>query len=152
MPLRIMLDTNAHDSIIIRSDLLRIVARAIGDGVIDVVRISVQEFELSQIEDQEKRNTALAVPGRKVATYGIIPDWFVPGEARPADGGRKIKLKVMHNGNPKYAADALIAATAEMEADVMVTNEKRLPERIARTGTELRVWSFYEFEQFLKSL
>jgi hypothetical protein len=145
MMLRIMLDTMVHD---FRS----LIDRAIEQCCIELVRTSVQKTQLLGIKDTVKRSAALSIPGRQVATYGFIPGWAVPGEARPADCGDKVRLGAIQKGNPRHAPDALIGATAEMEADVLVTDDKRLTRRIQESGSCSQVWKSEDFEKYMKTL
>ena len=51
----------------------------------------------------------------------------------------------------KHGRDALIAATAVAVAEVLVSDDRRLCNRIKAANTELKVWSFDEFTAWLRN-
>jgi hypothetical protein len=65
------------------------------------------------------------------------------------DEGAEILDHVM-NGNIVHAEDALIGATADAAADVLVTQERRLGNRLRAAGSQLPIWTFEEFAVWLR--
>lgn len=148
-----MLDSNVYDRIVEREGFCELLKRAIQLGHIDIVQTHIQEGELANIPDAEKRIAVLAVPGRKVATRGAVWDISRWGRARWGDGGDYVKLDCISKGKAKDIKDALIAATADMEADIFITEEVgKFPNRIRATGTPLKVWKFDELVAYVEKL
>jgi len=62
-------------------------------------------------------------------------------------------LSTVQGGNPKHSEDALIAATAELEADVLVTNDGQLKRRLRKSqqtrASPIQIWKFEDFRQFV---
>jgi hypothetical protein len=58
-------------------------------------------------------------------------------------------IDAVMGGSPNHAEDALIASTAAVAADVLVTNETRLASKINRAGISVEVWSWDRFVAWL---
>ncbi|MDA9504342.1 hypothetical protein XI09_06180 [Bradyrhizobium sp. CCBAU 11386] len=85
----------------------------------------------------------------KVPTSGAV--WDVSRWDECSWGTDKVNASIvaLMSGNQNHAEDALIAATAAGEADVLVTNETRLASKIQRAGFSVKVWSWSEFVAWL---
>jgi hypothetical protein len=124
--MRIMLDSNIYDRIIEAPDFVDLLERAVTRGQMVMLFTHIQEMELSQTVDLDKRAALLSVfnrlakCGRKISTEGFIPGYAQPGYSRVSDGGPNINLNHIRIG-AKHVKDALIAATADTEADILVT-------------------------------
>ncbi|WP_143279005.1 hypothetical protein [Bradyrhizobium sp. C9] len=150
--MRVMLDSNVYDLLLENSALFEQVDRAVRAGQLDLLTTHVQLDELSLIKDQAKREAVLelAITFVKVPTAGAV--WDVSKWDDASWGDDTGRLDAMIGGNPKHAEDALIAATADAEAEVLVTNETRLPGRVKRFGFTVKVWSPNQFSEWLRSL
>lgn len=127
---RLMLDTNVYDLVIARRGLAELLNRAVEEKAIEILRTRVQEEEIARIQNASKRAAMRQVRGRTVpvsdAPWAGLPKGRAPSE------------------------DALIVATAEESADVLVTEDKELAER-AKEGGRLAVWRFAELVAFVEA-
>ena len=66
--------------------------------------------------------------------------------------GEAAPIEAIRGGNwPKYTHDALIAATAQADGQVLVTEERRLQRR-AETQLGVEVWNWQRWYAHLQSL
>ncbi len=131
MPKRLMLDTNVYDLIVARRGFVERVNAAVEAGTIEILRTRVQEEEIARIPDPGRRAAMRQVRGRTIAVSDA-PWAGMPKGRAPSE-------------------DALIVATAEESADVLVTEDKDLARR-AKEGGRLEVWRFQELVAFVEAL
>lgn len=131
MPKRLMLDTNVYDLIVARRGFVERLNRAVENGEIEILRTRVQEEEIARIPDGAKRAAMRSVRGRTVAVSDT-PWREMPKGRAPSE-------------------DALIVATAEESAEVLVTEDKDLATR-AKEGGRLDVWRFKDLVAFVEAL
>jgi hypothetical protein len=131
--MRIMLDSNVHDLIVADQAALCAIKRRLADGRLTLVSKHVQRDELS-LAPEPKREALLAIYGlaEHVSTAGAVWDVFKWDESIWATDEVSASIVTMMAGNQSHAEDALIAATAAGEADVLVTNEARLASKMQR--------------------
>lgn len=131
MPKRLMLDTNVYDLIVARRGFVERLNRAVENGEVEILRTRVQEEEIARIPDGAKRAAMRSVRGRTVAVsdtpWREMPKGHAPSE------------------------DALIVATAEESAEVLVTEDKDLATRATEDG-RLEVWRFKDLVAFVEAL
>ncbi|WP_315737550.1 MULTISPECIES: hypothetical protein [unclassified Bradyrhizobium] len=148
--MRIMLDSNVHDLVAADQVVIGAIQERIADGQLTLVSTHVQRDELS-LAPEPKRAALLEIYGLagKVSTTGAI--WDVSEWDECSWGRNAVNASIVAHmaGNTKHAEDALIAATAADESDVLVTNETRLAARIHRAGFSVKVWSWSEFVGWL---
>ena len=128
MPKRLMLDTNVYDLVVARRDFAKRLNRAVEDGAIEILRTRVQEEEIARIPDASRRAAMRRVRGR------TVPVSDAPWQGMPRGGAP--------------SEDALIVATAEESADVLVTEDRVLAAK-ARAG-HLEVWRFEALVAFVE--
>lgn len=150
--IRIMLDSNVYDEVIAVPRFTDRLRAAIASGDIQIVTTHVQRDELSEIRDPVKLAATLDVPGTVTATAGAAWNVSQWDQARWDEGTGDIVYTDIFKSNPRDIEDALIAITAASEADVLVTQEKTLPKRIAATGSKLVVWNFDRLKRFVDEL
>lgn len=153
---RIAIDSNVVDAIADTPGFLEAIQAAAEQERLSIITTHLQRDE---IPDAERRVRLLAVydalPSEDMATLGFVLDVSRLDHGRMTDGVDYENFIGM--GNPKkYAEDALIAATADAEADVLVTRESqtvrgRLPHRARRTFPTLPIWDFATFSRFVLS-
>jgi predicted nucleic acid-binding protein len=131
MPKRLMLDTNVYDLVVARRDLAERLNHAVEDGAIEVLRTRVQEEEIARIPDASRRAAMRRVRGR------TVPVSDAPWQGMPRGGAP--------------SEDALIVATAEESADVLVTEDRELAKQ-AKAGGRLEVWRFDQLVGFVENL
>jgi predicted nucleic acid-binding protein len=147
----LMFDTNIYDLIIARRGFTERLSRLVAAGTIDIVRTHVQEDEIGRIPDMAKRARMSKIPGRKISTSGAawgISRW---DEARWGGSGN-IKFGDVVRANPSHSEDALIAMTADSDADVLVTEDKKLRVRVTARTSDLEVWNFDQLVHFVDGL
>ncbi len=125
-----MLDTNVYDRIVARAGFTARLARAVRSGEIEILRTRVQDEEIQRIPDAVRRAAMQKVPFRRIPTNEAA--WSA--------------------GNPHPSEDDMIAATAEAAADVLVTEDKDLGERVKATTRRLEVWRFDQLVGFIEAL
>jgi hypothetical protein len=147
---RIMLDSNVHDLIIADQRSIDAIARRIEGGELKLISTHVQRDELS-LAPETKRAALMEIykMSQSVPTSGAM--WDVSRWDESTWGSRAVHAAIdaMIAGNSKHAEDALIAATANGEADVLVTDESRLASKIRRAGLSVEVWSWGQFVEWL---
>jgi len=148
--MRIMLDSNVHDLVAADQAVLTAIRQRIADGRLKLVSTHVQRDELSGAPEQ-KRAALLAIYelSEKVSTTGAVWDVSSWDECNWGTEEVNASIVALMAGNTKHAEDALIAATAAGEADILVTNEIRLASKIQRAGFSVKVWSWGQFVAWL---
>lgn len=68
-------------------------------------------------------------------------------QANWGDDQTNINIDDLKIGNPKHAADALLAVTAAAQVDLLVTEDVTFARRIQRSSLNLKVASYDEFVQ-----
>ena len=136
MPLVVMLDTQIYDLLTEDEEGLRALQTSVRAGQLDIKTTHVQEDELARIPDPDKKAKVASIPRQPVPTSD-----FVVGESRwgMARFGTGETVEAIRRDNLKHTRDALIAATAEYEGAVLVTEDKLLKRRAQGQG--LLVWT-----------
>jgi hypothetical protein len=144
--MRIMLDSNVHDSIAADLAVLEAIRKRIEDGQLTLVSTHIQRDELSRAPEP-KRTALLAIYDltQTIPTTGAMFDVSHFDEASWGTDEASASAVLLMAGNLKHAEDALIAATASTEADALVTHETRLASKIERAGFPGEVWSWDRF-------
>lgn len=124
-----MLDTNVYDRIVARPGFTARLVRAVRSRQVEILRTPVQDQEIQRIPDAARRAAMQKVPFRRVPVSAAA--W---------------------RASPPPSEDDLIAATAEAEADVLVTEDKELRERVAATTSRLEAWCFDQLVAFIEAL
>jgi predicted nucleic acid-binding protein len=147
---RIMLDSNVHDLIVADKAAKAAILKRLADGLLKLVSTHVQRDELSQAPSP-KRDALLAIYELNdvVQTTGAV--WDVSHWDQSTYGSDEVNasIEALMAGNPNHAEDALIAATAAGQVEVLVTNETRLASKIQRAGFAVNVWSWGQFVEWL---
>ena len=141
-----LLDSNAYDPLVDDPKAWRLAVEACRAGRIELLMTHVQWDELCEIGDAERRAMAASIPFVIVATYGMI---LGPSKVGLARIGEPEKVEAVRNYSDNHSHDALLAATAEKEGAILVTNDGRLTKFARRAGIE--VWSSATFAAFLQS-
>ena len=143
---RVMLDSNVHDLIVADQQVKAAILKRIADGRLKLISTHVQCDELS-LAPSPKRDALLAIYELNdiARTTGAV--WDVSRWDQSTYGSDEVNasIEALMASNPNHAEDALIAATASGEADVLVTNETRLASKIRRAGFAVDVWSWNRF-------
>lgn len=153
VPVRFVFDTNIYDRLLKdRFALPRLVALQ-DRGDIEIFKTHVQKDEFDAIRDEAKRRTRLALYdalGTEVPTEGAIWDVSKWDQAKwgSGSGDAKIEDVLTPAGNN---ADALLAVTASCQADVFVTEDRRLSNRVTAQYPQVQVWTFDDLAKWAET-
>lgn len=158
-PLHLVFDSNVYDCFLnpdltLNEQLVNCVNKCVQAGKIDIFTTHVQVDELNATPCESKRKALADVRNslmtKLIVTSGAIWDVSKWDMCTYDNGAGPIKLEDIQKGNPKHCEDALITSTASAGADVLVTNEIRLRNKINNLGTPLQVWNFTEMIAFVQ--
>jgi len=151
MPKKLMLDTNIYDRIIARRGFTERLNQAVVAGHIEILRTHIQDDEIARIPNAARQAEMRKVRARKIATNGAA--WGVSRWGDASWGGAgSVRFGDIAKGNPIHAEDALIAMTAEAEADVLVTEDRAMEARVKAKSRHLDVWRFAQLVEFVEAL
>lgn len=153
-----MLDSNILDRLAAEPGLALCLGRLVRSGAIAVITTHIQMQELGTTPDENRRSKLMQVlriiTCKRIPTAAIIWGISAWGEASYAseESLRAIDEVVHKSISGKHIYDALIASTAILRTDALVTEEKRLRARIREAYPEYPVWSFDQFRHYLLTL
>ena len=116
--------------------------------MVELVVTHIQEDELAQIPDPEKRRLIGDVPRTVAPTSDFVLGVSRLGMARLGTG--QILEQIRRPNWSKYTNDGLIASTAQLEGLILVTKERRLQNQARALGID--VWGWPKFSQHLLTL
>jgi len=143
-----MLDTNIFDRIVASGVVVDRLQKVVQEELLKILTTHVQEDELSLISDVEKKKKVASIPREVIPTRGFVLGVSRLGMARLGGEG----IEEVRQGNIRHTHDALIAATAEGYADVLVTEDTTLRSRIRDQNLKVEVWDYERFFQHVESL
>jgi hypothetical protein len=117
----------------------------------------IQADQIAEIPDEAKRELLEGVNAEQVNTASMAWDISRWGRADWTSDVDVELIKFITSGtrpsSAKHMKDALIALTALRKADVLVTEDKRLLNQLARVlaPNALKVWNFAEFAAWIKA-
>ncbi len=152
LPMRLMLDSHVYDRVIATPGLPELIGRLHDAGKVVILRTHIQEDEIERTPDIVKRQRLQSIAGTKIPTSGAVWDVSRWGEATYGDGAGDIKIGDVAGQSGNHVEDALIAATAALAADALVTEDKRLSNRAKAANTKIALWNFATFEAHIRSL
>jgi hypothetical protein len=159
LSVRATLDSNCFDPFLEIDDAVDVLNDLTRRGLLVMITTHVQRDELAALDrNPERRAKLLAVYDQlvmtEVPTAGALFGVSQFGGAIFGDGGTgPLQIGDIMTTNPADAEDALIAITAAVHADILVTNEvKKLPKRIKRKTDRLEVLPFEEFLERMRAL
>lgn len=139
--LKLMLDTNIADDLLVRLLLLPTLRAAVESGRIELLVTHLQIDEVMEIPDikSERRdalvNVLASLPARRVDTYGDVMGRTRMGYGMMASGEHSLLYNELINGNIRHQEDALIVLTAAyLWAHVVSNNTKDMPRMAKRVG------------------
>lgn len=147
VPLRLMIDSMIFDKLIEDQRVLRALKELTEEGRVEVLVTHVQHDQLRATPDSQKRRRLLEVAGKVVPTHGVVVGVSGIGEARLADDQamsvlRGVGERGQGRARRRHMIDALIAATAEKEADLIVTDDQKLRARLRSMDMRVGVWTW----------
>ncbi|MFY9270501.1 MAG: hypothetical protein WAO55_12235 [Candidatus Manganitrophaceae bacterium] len=144
----IMFDSNIYDEITIVPALVARIEQLTQAGKLRILTTHVQEDEINQIKDDMKKNAFMGLSTTRIPTSGFILDVSRFDEAC-LDGGPA--MEDIQGSTKSHSEDALIGNTATRQADILVTNDKRLYKKTKELSTACIVMTGEEFKQYLFS-
>jgi len=142
-----MLDSMIYDKLIAEPGMVERLNALSKMGLIILLSTHIQEDQLADIPDPAKKSEVSRIVRRCVPTSGALVGISKVGMCTVGNGGRGgVTVADVLTKGGGHAHDALIATTAAKEADVLVTDEKRLPKRVKATKSSFQVWSFDQFK------
>lgn len=145
--MRYMLDTMIFNHIIDDPAFANVVRDAARSGSITIVTTHIQEDQIADNPDAEKREAISRIPRTVVPTTGVAVGVSRLGMARFADDDTSATIERIGQRHVKNTRDALIAASARDEADMIVTDDKTLRKRILREDLNVPLLNFEEFRR-----
>ena len=150
---KLMLDTQIYDLIVTIHGLVERINCLTAEGKITLLCTHIQNDELTNIPDQRKRAEVSRIKRQQVTTAGAVYGTSKYGAATYGDGSLSgVSLHQIRSKSKKHIRDALIATTAARDADVLVTEDRRLAKRVRSTTASCQVWSFKDFKTYIFSL
>ena len=148
---RFLLNSMVYDKLSVDRSSLENVIALCNAGRIEILQTHIQEDQLARTRDEGRRIRLLgvmhAIPASKVSTRGAAWGLSKWDRCRWSDAsGGHIDVA---DRKPAQHADALLVSTAASEADVFITEDKRLRKRVATLGLRLHVWTFDQFRDYL---
>jgi hypothetical protein len=154
--IKCLLDSMIYDRLAADPECQSLLIRRCEQGLVEVLVTHIQLDQLRATPDPRKRElllaTAKAIQAKRIPTDGGVWGMSRWGEFKWGGGTADVKVSDIAGENAKHLADGLLVATAAAEADLFVTDEKRLPKKISRYQTKLKAISFPEFRKVLESL
>jgi predicted nucleic acid-binding protein len=152
--MRVMIDSNIHDKIVLSSNTMERIESAIRSNQLTLISTHIQRDQLLNIPNSKAlhREAVLQVPTVINRTSGAI--WGVSkwGAATWTTSRDRHVIKGVMTVDGNHSEDALIAASASALADVLVTEDKNLLKRLRKLALDLELWSFAHFCEWLESL
>jgi hypothetical protein len=137
---RFILDSMIHDKLIDEPEILERLATLVEARSVEVLSTHVQRDQLARTPDAERAERLGAVPVKQVPTYGMVADVWRAGEARVSEDE---PFQSLREGNLKHTEDALIAATAQYEDAILVTEDRTLKSRAHGQGISVMNWAAF---------
>jgi predicted nucleic acid-binding protein len=150
--MRFMLDTMIFTHIVSDAAFAKVVRDAARTGSITLVTTHIQEDQIADMRDDEKREAISHIPRTVVPTTGLAWDVSRLGMARFADEETSATIERIGRRHKGTVKDALIASSARDEADAIVTDDKTLRKRIQREGLDVSLLTFEGFRRHVSSL
>ena len=151
--MKLMLDTQIYDLIVDTPGMTERLNELSREGKVVVLSTHIQEDELAEIPDKRKRAAVARIVKEKVPTSGAIWDISRWDEGTWGDGSSGgMSIDEVRSPSAGHGKDALIATTAARDADILVTNDTRLANRVRTLDAPFDVWSFDEFREYVFSV
>jgi predicted nucleic acid-binding protein len=138
-----MLDTQIFDRIAETPGLVHDINALAASGSLIILTTHIQEDELASLPDVKKAGEIKKIVRTQVPTAGSIYDLSRFGAATYGDGSPSgITIDQVRSPSKKHSADALIATSASQHADILVTEDARLRNKVTSLPARCQVWSF----------
>ncbi|MBK5286971.1 MAG: hypothetical protein JJE46_00760 [Acidimicrobiia bacterium] len=147
----LIVDCNGYDFLVAADEIKQAAIEAHKSGRVTFAMTHIQYDEILDIPDDKaaKRSAILEIPYVFTPTYGFMLDLSRLGYARLV--GDAIEVDRFRSEDRNHSEDALLAATAEFEKAILVTNDDRLTNVAARFGDGVEVWRPERLVEFLRT-
>ncbi len=147
--MRLMLDTMIYDEIVETPGILELLPRLVDEGEMEILVPHIQEDELANDPDERKRAEVAKIPRQEIPTRGAVWDTSKWDKATWGDGSEGgVGVNEIRSERGGHTHDALIATSAAGNADVLVTEDNRLKNRLKDSNSICEVWTFERFRSF----
>ena len=148
--MKFMFDSMIYDKIIATPQMVERLNQFSREGKVVALCTHIQEDELGNIPDKEKREAVTKIMTTKVPTSGGVYGVSKWGQFRWGNGSSGgVSVDDIRSPSKGHTKDALIATTAARDADVLVTDEKRLTNRMKDLKPPCKIWGFDQFKKYI---
>lgn len=148
--MKFMLDPMVYDKIVATPQMVDRLNQLSKEGRVVVLCTHVQHDELACIPDKQKRDAVAKIITKKVPTSGFvygISKWNGGSWGDGSSGG--VSIDDIRSPSKGHTKDALIATTAARDADVLVTDENHLTNRMKVLKPHCKIWGFNQFKKYI---
>ncbi len=148
--MRLMLDTMIYDKIVETPGMLELVLRLVDRGEVEILATHIQQDELANDPDERRRAEVAKIPRQEIPTSGAVWDTSKWDKATWGDGSEGgVSVNEIRSEKRGHTHDALIATSASANADVLVTDDNRLKNRLKDSDAKCEIWTFEQFRSFV---
>jgi hypothetical protein len=151
VPLRFILDTHIYDEIVAVAGMPERLATLRNAGKIEILQTHIERNEVARNPDEAERDAGLTISATRIPTSGGLWDVSNWDEMTWDDGAGDVKIGDIQTAALNHSRDALIGTSAAAYADVLVTHDGRLTNRMRENSTT-EVWNFVRFKAYVDSL
>lgn len=150
--MRIMLDTQIYDHLATTPGLIQRVNSLQETHVLSIVSTQIQEDELAGMRDAAKAAEVAKLNREVVPTAGAVFGVSKFSTATFGDGSPSgISIDEVRSPSKGHTPNALLATSASIHADVLVTEDARLANRLGTLSPRCKIWSFSALETWINS-
>jgi hypothetical protein len=146
-PFQCLLDTMILDKIVADRSVLDDVRSLTRERRLELIVTSVTERQIAQVPDETKRELLSSIPRTMIGTVGFVLDYSQLDIDRLGPEG---PIEAIRKGREKETEDALIAATAEFDHLLLVTEDTRLRRAVATRP--IKLWGWAELKAQVRDL
>ena len=148
--MKIMLDTQIYDRLADRPPLISALNSLQDRTELSVLSTQIQEDELAGMKDASKAYEVAKLSRERAHTAGGVYGTSKYDTGTYGDGsGSGISIEDVRSPSKRHSRDALIATSASMHADVLVTEDRRLANRLKRLSPRCQLWTFSKLEEWI---
>jgi len=148
--MKFMFDSMVYDKIIATPQMVERLNQFSREGKVVVLCTHIQEDELGNIPDKEKKEAVTKIMTTKVPTSGGVYGVSKWDQFRWGDGScGGVGVDDIRSPSKKHTKDALIATTAARDTDVLVTEDKRLANRMEALNSSCEIWGFDQLKKYI---
>jgi len=148
--MKFMFDSMVYDKIVATPQMVDRLNQLSEEGGMVVLCTHIQVDELTSIPDKQKRDVVAKIIRKHIPTSGAVYDVSKWNQCTWGDGGSDgFGIDDVRSVSKKHTNDALIATTAARDADVLVTDDRRLANRMKALHSSCKVWAFDRLKEYI---